>query len=69
MDDTGRLERFSVRANRGQLEKAGLMHEEWEPDARVPNMVRRYFFSLDAAINQYCTLRTMGLVALKNWLT
>ena len=61
--------KFKVCANKDQLVQHGLYHDEWvESDSRVPNRVERGFFGFEAAANMYCTLKSMRLVAFKNWL-
>jgi hypothetical protein len=61
---------FKVQANKDQLERAGLMSEVWEVKNPLrPNMVVREFVTLDSAADQYHTLRMMGMVAFRNWLS
>ena len=71
--------RFKVCGNRDQLERVGLYSPEWvESDSkypsgrwnnsRIPNRVEREFHSFQVASDMYWALKSMGLVAFKNWL-
>lgn len=63
---------WAVSAWKEQLESKGQYHEDvWDTVHQYPHAtkVERRFFTLDAAINCYCTLRALGLPAFKSWLS
>lgn len=60
--------KFRVSSNKDQLEKHGLFSTEWVVTNPLrPNCVTRGFYGLDSAANMFHTLRTMKLVAFRNW--